>query len=139
MHGLAWPLAAALAAGCAVTGTEGDADDRAVARSETDCLYTSAITDWRPLDDRNLIVYAPANRPFHIELSRSCFDLEFADVIAFYDRSPDERICGFGMDRVIVNRAVPEACGIAAVDELTEDQAEEMLRQYEQRGSAVAR
>ncbi|HEY8520499.1 MAG TPA: DUF6491 family protein [Gammaproteobacteria bacterium] len=135
-HALVWPVAAALAAGCAATGTEGD---RAAAYSETDCLWTSAITDWQPLDDRNLIVYAPAGRPYHVELSRSCFDLEFADVIAFYDRSPDERICGYGMDRVIVNRTIQESCGIASVDELTEEQAEELLRQRERQGAAATR
>lgn len=38
---------------------------------------------------------------------------------------------GCCMDRVIVDRAVPETCWIEAVDDLTEDQAEEVTRQYE--------
>jgi hypothetical protein len=122
--------AAAGAAGCAATGpSAATAGDRAALESETDCLWTRTITDWNALDERNLIVYS-GRQPFHVELSQQCFDLDFATVIAFYDRSGDERICGFGMDRVIVDRTIPESCGIAAVDELTEEQAEALDERF---------
>ncbi|HEX7236559.1 MAG TPA: DUF6491 family protein [Gammaproteobacteria bacterium] len=114
-------------AGCAATPTTNVAGDRAAAVSETDCLRTSLITDWDPVDERNLIVYE-SRRPYHVELAQTCLGLDFATVIAFYDRSADERICGFGMDRVIVDRTTHETCGIAAVDELTEEQAEDLKR-----------
>ena len=109
--------AAILAAGCAATAPRTDAGDRAAAESETDCLRTSLISDWDALDQRNLIVYESGRRPFHVELAQTCFGVDFATVIAFYDRRADERICGFGMDRVIVDRTIPESCAIAAVDE----------------------
>ncbi len=129
-------LAAAVVAGCAAPGTT--REERVTAREETDCIFVRSITDWRALDDRNLIVYAGRNRPYHVELARSCFGIEFETVIAFYDRSADERICGFGMDRVIVDRTMPEACGIVAVDELTEDQAEELVLRFERSAPAVS-
>jgi hypothetical protein len=116
---------AALAAGCVTTAARTDPGDRVAAESETDCIRTSLITNWEPIDDRNLIVYA-GSRPFHVELVPSCIGLNFATVIAFYDRRTDERICGFGMDRIIVDRTIPQSCGITAVDALTDEQAEQL-------------
>ena len=60
-------------------------------------------------------------------------------MIAFYDRGvPDERICGDGKDRVVVDRLIPEACAIAAVDELTDEQATDLERRSEEQ-KALAR
>ena len=84
--------------------------------------------------------YSESRRPYRVELTQTCFGLDFASVIAFYDRSADERICGYGMDRVIVDRTLNESCGIAAVDELTDEQAEELKsRAEQQRGLARPR
>jgi hypothetical protein len=123
-------IVAVLAAGCAGNPAT-NAGDRAAAVAETDCVRTSLISDWDALDERNLIVYEGRRRPYHVELSQSCLGLDFATMIAFYDRRADGRICGYGFDRVIVDRTIPEDCGVAAVDELTEEQAEEMKRRAE--------
>ena len=122
-------FAALLAAGCTATGPT-TAGDRAAEETDTDCIRSALITDWEPLDDRSLIVYE-GRRPYHVELAQTCFGLDFATMVAFYDRRADERICGYGFDRVIVDRTVPEACSIAGVDELTEAQAEELKSRAE--------
>ena len=129
---LAVPLA-----GCAAAAVD-DGGDRAAAVREADCMRPSQITDWTALDDRNLIVYE-GRRPHHVELARTCAGLDFATLIAFYDRGvPDERICGYGKDRVVVDRLIPESCGIAAVDELTDEQATDLERRAEEQ-KALAR
>ena len=109
-------LAVSIGVGCAGTPAASTAGDRAAAERETDCLRTSLVTDWDALDERNLIVYESGRRPYHVELAQACFGLDFANVIAFYDRSNDERICGYGLDRLIVDRTIPESCSVAAVD-----------------------
>ena len=130
---LAVPLA-----GCAAPATIDGAGDRAAAVREGDCMRPSQITDWTALDDRNLIVYE-GQRPHHVELARTCAGLDFATLIAFYDRGAvDERICGYGKDRVVVDRLIPESCGIAAVDELTDEQAGDLKRRAEEQ-KALAR
>ena len=121
-------MAAALAAGCATAPTAGD---RAAAPAKTDCLRPSLIRDWDALDQRNLIVYETGGRPYHVELTQSCFGLDFAEMLGFYDRRGDGRICGYGLDRVIVDRSIPESCSVAAVDELTDEQAEELKQRAE--------
>jgi hypothetical protein len=110
--------------GCSTSPTTTPAD-RAVAVNDNDCVRTSLITDWDALDDRSLIVYE-GRRPYRVELNQTCTGLDFAEVIAFYDRSSDERICGFGMDRIIVDRTTHQSCGVAAVDQLTDEQAEDL-------------
>lgn len=130
-------FAALLLAGCA-SAPSGSAGDRAAAESDTDCIRSSLITDWEPIDNRNLIVYE-GRRPFHVELAQTCFGLDFATMVAFYDRRADERICGYGFDRVIVDRTIPEACSIAGVDELTEEQAEELKRRGEAEAARAGR
>ena len=131
-------MLAAPLAGCAATATNDDAGDRAAAVREADCMRPSQITDWTALDDRNLIAYE-GRRPYHVELARTCAGLDFATLIAFYDRGvPDERICGYGKDRVVVDRLIPESCGIAAVDELTDEQAGDLKRRAEEQ-KALAR
>jgi hypothetical protein len=122
-------------AGCAATATTGDAGDRAAAERETDCIRTSLINDWEALDERNIIVYETRRRPYHVELAQSCFGVNFETMIGLYDRRGDGRICGFGFDRVIVDGSIPEGCSIAAVDELTDEQAEELKSRAEQERS----
>ncbi|HUQ52462.1 MAG TPA: DUF6491 family protein [Gammaproteobacteria bacterium] len=115
-------IAAGLLVGCATTPAT-TAGDRAAAPANADCLRTSLIRDWDALDERNLIVYESGRRPYHVELTQSCFGLDFSEMLGFYDRRGDGRICGYGLDRVIVERAIPESCSVAAVDELTDEQA----------------
>ena len=121
--------------GCATEPTGSERADRAARVSETDCVRTSLITDWDDLDERNLIVWE-GRRPYHVELAQACIGIDFANMIAFYDRSADQRICGFGLDRVIVDSAIPESCSVAAVDELTDEQAEEMQRRADEARSS---
>jgi hypothetical protein len=77
-------------------------------------------------------------RPYHVQLAQACFGLDFETMIGFYDRCGDGRICGFGLDRVIVDRTIAEGCSIAAVDELTDEQAEQ-LKLRAQQSDALAR
>jgi hypothetical protein len=121
-------ISAALATGCAATAPVGD---RAAAVDKTDCLRVSLIRDWDALDERNLIVYELGRRPYHVELTQTCFGLDFATMIAFYARGSDARICGYGLDRLIVDRTIPQSCSVAAVDELTAEQAEELRQRTE--------
>ena len=108
-------IAAALAAGCAGAPAT-TAGDRAAASEKTDCLRTSLISDWDVLDERNLIVYESGRRPYHVELTQTCFGLDFAQMIGFYDRSADGRICDL-IDSQI--NAIEGACGeIASINPL---------------------
>ena len=124
-------VAVALAGAACATTAATDAGDRAAAERDTDCIRTRLIRNWEALDERNLIVYESGGRPYHVELAQTCFGLDFETMIGLYDRRGDGLICGFGLDRVILDRAIPEGCSIAAVDELTDEQAEDLKSRAE--------
>jgi hypothetical protein len=94
----------------------------------TDCIFARSITDWRPLDDGNLILFAGRQRPYHVELTRRAFDLTRDDDIGLYDR--DGRICPYGGDAVVVNGAIPERVTIASIRALDEGELQALYESY---------
>jgi hypothetical protein len=66
------------------------------------CAWIRTIDDWRRLDDRNLVVWVSRREVYHVELSMPLFDLNGAAAIGFIDHNRDGRLCGFGMDQVVV-------------------------------------
>lgn len=117
-------LSAVLAAGgCASTGGGGTAY-----QSYNDCIFARTITDWRPLDNMNLVVFSGIRQAYHVQLTMRSMSLRFEDMIAFTDR--DGRICPYGGDSVVVNGALRERIPIASIRRLTEGQLEELYRSY---------
>lgn len=96
-----------------------------------ECIYQRSIYDWKALDRYNLLVWAPSrNHPYHVELDNACFELRWANTIAFYSRGFDDRICGFGGDKIIVGGRFPEHCSIGAIHKLTPDSAQELIEAF---------
>ena len=96
--------------------------------SDTDCFFARSISDWRPLDNRNLIVFAGRRNPYHVQLSMPTRNLRFRDQIAFTDR--DGRICPFGGDAIVINGIMPDRISIASIRRLTEGELEEVYMQF---------
>lgn len=66
------------------------------------CTWISSVDDWQRLDDRNLLVWVSRNEVYQVELTMPLVDLSTAEAIGFVDHNRDGRICGFGMDEVVV-------------------------------------
>jgi hypothetical protein len=78
------------------------------------------------LDRRNLLVYAPRNTPYHVEIMSSAGNIRFADALAFNSR--DNRICSFGGDSVIFgDGSMPNDVSITGVYRLGERGLHELL------------
>ncbi len=87
------------------------------------CLWVSNIDDWRRVDSRHLIVWAPnKRRPYLVELHGSCSGLLGNDTLAFKGRT--ERICGLVGESVFVG---DERCGIANIYPLEVDEVLRLL------------
>lgn len=124
----AWPVTAAITlAACA--GQPDEAADGRTAGVSTDCFTISLADDFRYLDDDNLIVYAPAGRPYHVELSGVCTGLRGEIDIALTARTG--RVCGFAGDAVVVDGAFTQRCPILSVRRLDEDQVQTLIDQFE--------
>jgi Family of unknown function (DUF6491) len=66
------------------------------------CMWFSSIDDWRELDNRNLIVWVSRKEFYHVELGMPLTDLGWTSSIAFVDHNRDGRLCGYGMDEIVV-------------------------------------
>ncbi|MET0657435.1 MAG: DUF6491 family protein, partial [Steroidobacteraceae bacterium] len=91
---------------CVLASTPGwAADTNQTTQAKDDgnaCTWFRTIDDWRRLDDRNLIVWASRHEVYRVELTMPLMDLNTADAIGFIDRNHDGRLCGFGMDEIVV-------------------------------------
>ncbi len=69
------------------------------------CFPRHSIHDFKILDDRNLIIFAPGKSDaYHVQVSPPAAELRFADALGF--ESHNSRICGIAGDELIIPDAV---------------------------------
>lgn len=121
-------VASGLAAALALTACATPGENQAAFGSDNDCFLARIVTDWRPLDNRNLVVFTGRRSPYHVELSMPTRNLRFRDSIAFTDR--DGRICPYGGDSIVINGAMPDRITISSIRRLSEGELEEIYMQF---------
>lgn len=109
---------------CASTGT----GSGPAFASDNDCFFARSVSDWRPLDNRNLIVFTSRRNPYHVQLSAPTTRLRSQDTIGFMDR--DGRICPYGGDAIVINGIMPDRITIASIRRLDEGTLEEVYLQF---------
>lgn len=129
-------IAVVAVAGCAVSPESADEQGGGAqsATVGTDCFTVSLARDFRYLDDRNLIVFAPAGQPYHLELSLVCMGLRGDVSIGL--RSRTDRMCGFAGDAVLVDGAFAERCPVLRVTRLDQNALEVLIARFEGDGDA---
>jgi Family of unknown function (DUF6491) len=122
-------------AGCASSPSSGDttAAERRVGEP-SDCLFNRGVRDFTALDNRNLILYGPGNRAYHVVLTSPSFDLEREYEIGIYDR--DGRICPFGGDAVIVRGTFTERIPIRSIEAISDEDADALKVRFGKEGAA---
>jgi hypothetical protein len=91
--------AVAAAAGISIGASADAATTRA---GKNECVFTSAIHDFRPLDRNKMVIYGRGRKAYLAELSFPVPELKFANRLAFVDRDHNGMLCGYGMDRIVV-------------------------------------
>ncbi len=99
------PIAALLTSTLALAAEPAKTPEATTKADNNACAWSSSIDDWRELDNRNLIVWVSKKEYYHVELSMPLMDLGSSESIAFVDHNHDGRVCGFGMDAVVVPRS----------------------------------
>lgn len=115
-------------AACAGTGEERTAEARDIDYHGSDCILISTIRDYRTLDDRNLLIYGPANRAYFVTLFRPSFELRSSFQLGFSSR--DDQLCPYGGDAIVVGGLTPEEVGIQSISRVDEQQVEQLLVRY---------
>jgi hypothetical protein len=95
-------LAAVLAAAGIAGGASANASTATTHAGKNECVFTSAIRDFRPLDRNKMVIYGPGRKAYLVELSMPVPELKFANRLAFVDRDHNGMLCGYGMDRIVV-------------------------------------
>jgi hypothetical protein len=120
--GASWRTTIAVAigalAGCSTTAS--NTTGTATSARADDCFFASTLSDWRPLDNENLILFTIGHEPYHVQLNRPAFGLDYSAVIGVYDR--DGRICPYGGDSIIVDGSFSDRVTIRSLRELDDSQ-----------------
>lgn len=123
----------ALLAACAAA-PPGEAPRRPTVRAgefgTPDCFLRRLASDFRVLDDRNLVVFAPGRADaYHVQVSLPLQGLRFADAVAFESRNT--RICGYAGDELVVSRGGgPEQASVIGVYRLDRRALEGLLARF---------
>ncbi len=96
--------------------------------SGSDCILIRTIRDYRTLDDRNLLIYGPANRAYYVTLFRPSFELRSSFQMGFESR--DDQLCPFGGDAIVVGSLRRESIAIQSISRVSEEQEEQLLVRY---------
>jgi hypothetical protein len=99
------------------------------------CVVTRTIHDFKALDRNKLVIWAPSRRnAYLIELSMPLPELKFAHRLAIVDRNHDGRLCGFGMDRIIVaDSSLRTPSTILGMTRLDDESLAQLEAQYDVR------
>lgn len=121
-------LSLSIFAGCASTPGEPTAASEDIDYRGSDCILIPTIRDYRTLDDRNLLIYGPANRAYFVTLFRPSFELRSSFQMGFSSR--DDQLCPYGGDGIVVGGLNPEEVGVQSISRVDEEQVEQLLVRY---------
>ena len=128
------------AAGCAGTASTGG--ETALERSggePADCILSRSVRDYTGLDERNLILYGPGSRAYHVVLATPSFNLDGEWSIGVLDgggAGGDGRICPFGGDRIIVDGPLVEQLSIRSIESIDDAGVEALKVRFGQEEAA---
>jgi hypothetical protein len=113
-------------AGCATS--EPQSGNTTSTQTYNDCIFGRMLTDWRPLDRQNLILFAGGHQAYHVVLFAPAPELDYSVMIGVYDR--DGRICPYGGDAIIVDGPIPNRIPIRSIRRLTDAELDELYVQF---------
>lgn len=93
-----------------------------------DCFFAVSLSDWRPLDDENIILFAGRRNPYHAQLSRAAFGLSRGLEIGVYDR--DGRVCPYGGDAIVIRGIMPDTIRISSMRRIDAEELEQLYIEY---------
>lgn len=96
------------------------------------CVFFRTVHDYRALDKNRLVVWAPGRRSAYlVEVGMPLTDLTWANQLAFVDSNHDGRLCGYGMDRIVVgDTSFPQWSTITSMKPLDEPALAQLEQQY---------
>jgi hypothetical protein len=116
----------------AFLSTPASAAEGAAKKDDNRCIFAGTIDNWRGLDSRNLVIWAPNSKvAYHVTLGFALTDLKSTETLAVVDGNGDGRLCGFGMDQLVVTSGpYPEKATITGMTLLDDAGLAELGEKY---------
>ena len=93
------------------------------------CLEPASARGFTALDDRRVLVDGGRNR-YLIEVSQSCWNLDFANALGFRGDPVTGKVCGGVMDAILLRGEAP--CRIQRMQVLDKEQYQAALRERDE-------
>jgi hypothetical protein len=108
------------------------AETHATKKDDNSCIFAGTINDWRGLDSRNLVIWAPNGHvAYHVTLGFALTDLKSTETLGVVDGNGDGRLCGYGMDQLVITSGpYPEKSTITGMTKLDDAALAELGDKY---------
>ena len=94
----------------------------------SDCIWIRTIRDYTALDDKNLLIWASAKRPYFVRLFSPAWGLKSSFQIGTVSR--DDRLCPYGGDALVFGSAGRDTSRIASIRRITPEEADWLLVRF---------
>ena len=94
----------------------------------SDCIWIRTIRDYTALDDKNLLIWASANRPYFVRLFSRAWVLRSSFQLGTVSR--DDRLCPYGGDALVFGSAGRDTARIASIRRISPDEADWLLVRF---------
>ena len=99
----------------------------------SDCISIRSIRDYTPLDNRTLLIWGGASRPYFVRLNNATHEMRSG--IAMKVVSRDDRLCPYGGDGLVFNSYETFPATVRSISRITKDQAEDIMVRYGKKDS----
>ena len=108
------------------------AEAQAAKKDDNSCIFAGTINNWRGLDSRNLVIWAPNGHvAYHVTLGFALTDLKSTETLGVVDGNGDGRLCGYGMDQLVITSGpYPEKSTITGMTKLDDVALAELGEKY---------
>jgi hypothetical protein len=94
----------------------------------SDCISIRTIRDYTALDDKNLLIWASAKRPYFVRLFSPTWGLKTSFQLGTVSR--DDRLCPYGGDALVFDSAGRDTARIASIRRITAEEADWLLVRF---------
>ena len=117
-----------LVAGCATSGTP---PSTTPSSDGNDCIFMSSLNSWTVLDRSHLIIWPSPKTPYLVDTGFPIEDLPWASGIAFVDGDHNGKLCGYGMDEIVIPHSnINNRATIASIRRIDEAELAKLSEQY---------
>ena len=94
----------------------------------SDCISIRTIRDYTVLDDKNLLIWASAKRPYFVRLSSRAWGLRGSFQLGTVSR--DDRLCPYGGDALVFGSFGRDTARIASIRRIRPEEADWLLVRF---------